>query len=155
MRSLFRTTLTFLAVFVSLVTLTTAAHAAGGLRGGLSSGPDQVLFGAQLEFSPIAKNLYIVPSVEAGFGDDLFTLHFNGDLQYRFSVDGGVRPYAGGGVSIVYADPDGGGDSNTDIGVNALGGIYFGKSTPMFVQLDLGLTDEVPDLKAVFGINFF
>jgi hypothetical protein len=131
------------------------ADVSTGLRGGLSVNPDQFLIGGQLEFAPIAKQLYVVPSGEAGFGDDLFTLSFNGDLQYRFRAHSDVKPYAGGGLSLYFVDSDFGG-SDTQLGVNILGGIYFGRNSrkPMFIDAKVGLTDEVPDWKFVFGVTF-
>jgi hypothetical protein len=156
MRYLVRPTLMFLAVLVSLALLAPPSGAmVGGLRAGFSGDPDQFLFGGQIEPDPIAENIHIVPSAEVGLGDDLFSLAFNGDFQYRFRTDSGIRPYAGAGLSLTYFDPDNeNADSETEFGVNALGGIYFGSTTPMFVDLKLGLTDEVPDFKVVFGINF-
>jgi hypothetical protein len=134
------------------------ANTSGGIRAGLSVNPDQFLFGGQLNFDPIGKNVYIVPSAELGLGDDLTTLSFNGDVQYRFHVSQGssVRPYAGGGLSIWWFDPDGPGGSDTNVGVDVLGGIFFGEANgnPMFVDVKLDLTDELPDWKFVFGINF-
>ncbi len=133
------------------------ADTSAGLRGGFSSGPDQFLIGGQINFSPVGENLYIVPSGEAGFGNNAFTLSFNGDLQYRFDVKRGseVRPYAGGGLSLYYVNLDGGG-SDTNMGVDVLGGIFFGRTSgnPMFIEAKAGLTDEVPDWKFIFGINF-
>ena len=131
------------------------ADVATGLRGGLSVDPDQFLFGGHLEFAPIADQLYVVPSGEAGFGDHLFTLSFNGDLQYRFKVHSDVRPYAGGGLAMYFVDSDFGG-SDTQLGVNALGGIYFGRNSrkPMFIDAKLGISDEVPSWKFVFGVTF-
>ena len=131
------------------------ADVATGLRGGISVNPDQFLFGGQLEFAPIAKQLYVVPSGEAGFGDDLFTLSFNGDLQYRFRAHSDVKPYAGGGLALYFVDSDFGG-SDTQLGVNILGGIYFGRNSrkPMFIDAKLGISDEVPDWKFVFGVTF-
>jgi hypothetical protein len=154
---------TGLLVVIALLSLTWSAAAfanvAGGLRGGFSSNPDQFLFGGQLNFEPVAHNLYIVPSGEAGFGDNAFTLSFNGDVQYRFDVrNSKVRPYAGGGLTVYYInfDNDFGGGDDTNLGVTVLGGIFFGRSTahPMFVDVKAGLTDEVPDWKFIFGINF-
>jgi hypothetical protein len=140
-----------------LLLLAPAARAdvATGLRGGLSVDPDQFLFGGHLEFAPIADQLYVVPSGEAGFGDHLFTLSFNGDLQYRFKVHSDVRPYAGGGLAMYFVDSDFGG-SDTQLGVNALGGIYFGRNSrkPMFIDAKLGISDEVPSWKFVFGVTF-
>ena len=136
-----------------------AAEVSGGLRVGFSSSPDQFLAGGQLNLDPISEHVYIVPSAEAGFGDDAFTISANGDVQYRFDVqDSKVRPYAGGGVSLYYVnlDNDFGGGSDTNVGVSILGGIFFGKDSghPMFAEVKAGLTDEVPDWKFIFGVNF-
>ena len=38
--------------------------------------------------------------------------------------------------------------------MNALGGIFFGSDPRMFVELKLALTDDIPDLKFIFGVNF-
>jgi hypothetical protein len=134
------------------------ANTSGGIRAGLSVDPDQFVFGGQLNFDPIGKNVYIVPSAELGLGDDVTTLAFNGDVQYRFHVSQGssVRPYAGGGLTILWFDQDGPGDSDTNVGVNVLGGIFFGEAhgNPMFVDVKLDLSDELPDWKFMFGVNF-
>ena len=152
--------ISFLAA-LSAVFLAVASHAwAGypaGVRGGFSSDPDQFVFGAQMEFPPLAKNLYLVPSGEVGIGDDAFSLAVNGDVQYRFHTSSGLIPYAGGALSIYYFDPDAdNADSNTDIGVSALGGLFFGSASgpPLFIDVKLGLTDEIPDWKFMFGVMF-
>ena len=132
-----------------------SAESSIGIRGGFSSHPDQILIGAHFQPPPIAKQLYIVPSGEAGFGDDAFTLSFNGDLEYQFGPQGTVRPYAGGGLSLYYVNVDNGG-SDTNLGANALGGLLFDRKSgwPIFLELKLGLTDEVPDWKIVAGLMF-
>jgi hypothetical protein len=128
------------------------AETTGGIRMGLSTTPDQFVFGGQLNFNPVGKQVYIVPSGELGVGDHVTTLCFNGDVQYRFETRSEVRPYAGGGLSLF--DVTDGGDTN--FGVSALGGIFFGRMNgkPMFVEAKLGLSDQIPDWKFVFGINF-
>jgi hypothetical protein len=151
----------FLIALAAVSSLTWAslasANTSGGLRAGFSSGPDQFVVGGQLELSPVADNVYIIPSGEVGFGDHLTSLAFNGDVQYRFVVHRSkVRPYAGGGLSVYYVNLDNGGGSDTHLGANILGGIYFNehKRNPMFVDVKAGLTDEVPDWKFVYGIDF-
>jgi len=140
---------------LSLGASAASAESSIGLRGGISSNPDQILFGAHFQPPPVAKNLYIVPSGEMGFGDDAFTLSFNGDLEYQFGREGSVRPYAGGGLSLYYVNVDNGG-SDSNLGVSALGGLLFDRESgwPIFVELKLGLSDEVPDLKALVGVMF-
>lgn len=151
---------------LAVLALAPASHAEvwGGVRGGFSFDPDQVNLGGQLEFDPVADNLYIVPSGELGLGDDAFTLSFNGDLQYRFQTQGKVRPFLGGGLTLFFIDYDrnrfgssfGGDDSATDLGVSFVGGIMFrsGSGHPMFVEARLALTDEIPDGKIMFAVNF-
>jgi hypothetical protein len=149
------------ALFAVLVTVfvlgasVASAESSVGIRAGLSSHPDQFLIGAHFQPPPVATNLYIVPSGEAGFGDNLFTLSFNGDLEYQFGSQGSVRPYAGGGLSLYYVNVDNGG-SDTNLGVSALGGLLFDRKSgwPIFLELKLGLSDEVPDLKVVAGLMF-
>lgn len=144
-------------VVLALGTASALADTSAGIRAGLSVNPDQFLFGGQLNLDPVGRHVYIVPSAELGLGDNLTTLSFNGDVQYRFPVDKGsdLRPYAGGGLTIYWVDVDGGG-SDTEVGVNLLGGIFFGDASgnPMFIDAKLGLNDEIPDWKFVFGINF-
>ena len=133
------------------------AYTSAGLHGGFSSGPDQFVIGPHLNLSAVGDNLYIVPSGELGLGDNLLTLAFNGDLQYRFVVHRSkVRPYAGGGLSVFFVDPDGPGGSDTNLGANLLGGIFFGEMNrhPMFLDFKVGLTSEMPDWKLQFGFNF-
>jgi hypothetical protein len=133
------------------------ANTTAGLRVGFSSTPDQFLVGGQLNFAPVAQRLYIVPSGEVGIGDHATTLSFNGDLQYRFLVhDAKVHPYAGGGLAVYYVNVNNGGGSDTQLGADILGGMFFNEKsgTPMFVEAKLGLTNEVPDWKFIFGVNF-
>jgi hypothetical protein len=147
------------AAVVVLAASPATAEVSGGLRVGFSSSPDQALVGGQLNLDPVSSHVYIVPSGEAGFGDHAFTLSFNGDVQYRFDVrDSKVRPYAGGGLALYYVnvDNDFGGGDDTNVGVSILGGIFFGRESghPMFAEAKAGLTNEVPDWKFIFGINF-
>jgi len=133
------------------------ARTSWGLHGGFSSNPDQFIVGPHLNLDAVGEHVYIVPSGEVGFGDNAFTMAFNGDVQYRFVVHKSkVHPYAGGGLSLYVFDPDGPGGSSTNLGPDILGGIFFGEMNgrPMFVDVKLGLTNEVPDWKFQFGFQF-
>ena len=133
------------------------ARTSWGLHGGFSSNPDQFIVGPHVNLDAVGEHLYIVPSGEVGFGDHVTSLSFNGDLQYRFVVhDSKVHPYAGGGLSLYYFNVNGGGGSDTNLGVDILGGIFFGEANgkPLFVDFKAGLTDRVPDWKLQFGFNF-
>ena len=109
------------------------------------------------------SGLHFVPSAEVAFGDELFTIYGNGDLIYRFSAGGSVKPYLGGGVSAVNYDPDDvevdgvtiKGESETEVGFSALGGAWFnaGGSTPWFIEGKVGLDDKTPDVKVMVGVG--
>jgi len=132
------------------------ASAQFGVRAGYSFEPDQVVLGAHYSIPVSAPSLYFIPSGEVAFGDELFTLNANGDLVYRFSTSGSVKPYVGGGVTLAMYDPDAeGADSQTEFGANALGGIWLNTegSTPWFIEGKFGLTDEVPDFKIMAGLG--
>ena len=131
------------------------AGASVGIRGGFSSDPDQILIGMQVETPPVGKQLYVIPSGEAGFGDDAFTLSFNGDLQYRFGSQTNARPYVGGGLTYFYADPDNG-ESDSSFGLNILGGVIFQQKSgqPIFLEAKIALDNDLPDFKMIVGLNF-
>ncbi len=69
---------------------------------------------------------------DEGSGDSRTYWELNGNVAYRFKIEGttAVAPYAGGGLNIAYSSrrSEGGGDgsSHTDLGVNLLGGTLFG-----------------------------
>ena len=61
------------------------------------------------------------PSVDLGWGDSLFSILGNADLQYSFSGKKAV-PFAGAGLGIAYYNFDESDNSETDIGLNVYGG---------------------------------
>ena len=130
-----------------------------GPRVGLSSGPDQVHFGAHLDFGNIARHIRFQPNVELGFGDHLKLFTINAEAAYRFSSRWDVwTPYLGGGLgaNVKSADTKGHSSSETDLGVNLLGGIEKGLSNGdrFFVEGKFSLND-VPDAKVTVGWTFY
>jgi len=135
-----------------------------GPRVGLSVDPDQVHFGAHIDYGMLSRHVRLQPNVELGFGDhvDLFTL--NAEAAYRFSDRWDVwSPYLGGGLgaNIRRYDNDfyhnnGHDNSDTEVGVNILGGIEKGLSNGdrFFVEAKFSLND-VPDIKVTVGWTFY
>ena len=104
-------------------------HDPGPIAGRRFTHPDQVHFGAHLDFGQFAKHVRFQPNAELGFGDnvDLFTV--NAEAAYRFSTQWDMwSPYLGGGIGANIKRYDGGIDkeTGTDLGVNLLGGIEKG-----------------------------
>lgn len=125
-----------------------------GPRVGVSSSPDQLVLGGQLDLGEIAPDLTLTPNLELGFGDDITVVQLNGDLHYHFLIQGSPwRPYAGGGLGIAFYDADRA--SDTEVGLNViLGAIVPTRSgSRFFTELKLGIAD-LPDLKLLVGWNF-
>ncbi len=147
------------ALVVLLITLPAAAGAAeSGFQGwgprlGFASDPDQAIGGVHFDMGEIAPNFRWEPNLEIGFGDEVTSFSANVLFAYYFPNKSSVTPYAGGQLAAVFFDPDKG-DSNTEIGADAVGGIEttFG-STRMFFELQLGFGD-IHDAKIIAGWKF-
>ena len=141
MRHVVRTAI--LGLFLAL--LAPPAMAGVGLQAGLGLSPDDFIVGVHWKGSPLDERLYIVPSVEAGFGDATM-IAGNLDLHYVFRTKSKLAPYAGGGLTVNWFDFDAG--SETDVGGSILGGIEL--SPKIYFEAKLGLGD-VPDAKFLIG----
>jgi len=136
-------------VLVACVVAAPATAANIGFRTGLALNPDDFVAGIHFRTDPLAKQLYFVPSFEAGFGD-VTMLAFNADLHYVFETDSKLSPYAGGGMTVNWFDFEG--NSDTEVGGSVLGGLLIGQTSMgrMFLEMKLGLGD-VPDAKILVG----
>jgi hypothetical protein len=140
-----------------------------GPRVGISEDPDQITGGVHVDFGEFAPGVRFQPSVEIGFGDDVFSVLVNGMVAYYFPLDINLSPYAGGQLSAAYYnldnDCDGFGrkfgsptncdDSETEIGAMAVGGIELELSggNRFLAEIQLGISD-LPDVKLVAGWTF-
>ena len=157
--------LLFLAVLVlvSLPALADEADLPGtekskwGLRVGLGTSTDQNIGGAQFLETPIANNLFLVPSAEIGVGDDHWIVSATAPFHYRFRTKAKIRPYAGGGVTIGFDRKTKGSkdETNTEIALRATGGVIFRLKggREMFGELNLVFGD-LNDIQAMIGWRF-
>jgi opacity protein-like surface antigen len=131
-----------------------------GPRVGLSLDPDQVHFGAHFDYGNFAKHVRFQPNVEFGFGDNVNLYTLNAEAAYRFTEKWDVwSPYLGGGLGAnikSWDGPDNHNNSETDLGLNLLGGIEKGLSNGdrFFVETKLSLND-IPDVKITVGWTFY
>lgn len=125
-----------------------------GLRVGGADGPDQVLAGFHLDLGQFAERVRFRPDLELGFGDDVDTLFVTAPVHYLFRVDSNVQPYAGGGLTAGWFDPDGG-RRDFEIGLKATGGAEWQRDNgrAFFLELELGFSD-VHDAQIVAGWTF-
>jgi hypothetical protein len=136
-----------------------------GPRLGVTVDPDQIHFGGHIDLGNFAEHVRFQPNLELGFGDNITLVAANLEAVYRFSSNWDVwTPYLGGGLGVnFYSWNDGkgkapghGDSDNTELGVNAVGGIEKGLSSGdrFFLELKLGFADS-PDFKVTVGWTFF
>ncbi|MFZ5980867.1 MAG: hypothetical protein ACOYVF_09580 [Candidatus Zixiibacteriota bacterium] len=144
---------------LTLVMLSVSSATAGkigfGVRGGYSSNPDQVVFGAQAMFGKFMKVARFVPSFDFGTGDNITTYTFNGDFRLTMKIpNSSLSLYGAAGPTVIYWDADKGG-TDTEIGATLTGGVAFpmGGKGQYNLEARFGIGD-VPDFKIMFGIMF-
>jgi hypothetical protein len=133
-----------------------------GARLGGSVNPDQLTVGGYVKLGKMTQMLSFRPSVDLGFGDNLFTVAGNVDAQVDFvDIEGTYKPFVGGGLGLIYYNAEGdsygdGDDSDTEIGVNLYGGVEraFGSYNRGYAEFRVGI-DDLPDFKFTFGYGFY
>lgn len=122
------------------------------LRAGFYSDMSALMLGGGL-LSSMGSSWFFNPNVEAAFGDGGNLVTLNADFHYDFPTNGPASFYVGAGPALLYASPDRG-DSNTDLGVNLLGGVsgVHGAVRP-FAQIKSILSDNT-ELALMGGIRF-
>lgn len=129
-----------------------------GPRLGLTADPDQIHVGAHLDYGDLTRHVRLQPNVEVGFGDDVTLVALNFEGTYRFGSRWDAwTPYLGGGPSLQFVGSDDrlGDGSNTEAGLNFLGGIdrVMSSGSRFFMETKLGLIDA-PDFKFTVGWTF-
>ena len=135
----------FSIVTLLLVAAATPAFAGLGLQAGASVNPDDFIFGVRFKSHDLGESIFLVPSVEVGFGD-VTMIAGNLDGHYKFKTSSKYAPYIGGGITLNWFDFDGG--SDTEFGGSILGGIQL--NDRFFFETKVGLGD-VPDWKFLVG----
>jgi hypothetical protein len=121
------------------------------VRTGASINPDQVFVGGQYEFGPVADRLWMQPNADLGFGNDVTLVAMNFDVVFRKGM--GQRStwtaFAGGGPAVNWYKMSG--FSETELGVNLVGGVRHAKG--LFTEVRLGFLDS-PDWRFGAGYTF-
>src|SRR5438067_1576907 len=121
------------------------------LRGGASVNPDQVYGGVQYEIAPIVHNVWLTPSIDAGFGNQATLIDGNIDFLYRRPVArrSPWTMHVGGGPALnYYRLPF---YSRTAAGIGAVAALSH--ASGWFTQLRLGFLEN-PDFRLGVGYRF-
>ena len=93
-----------------------------GIRAGRYMDSEEYFLGGEL-LSRVAGNLYFNPNGEYVFVDNLTYITFNLDFHYDFYTTSPLFFWMGAGLGILYSNPEGPPDSDTDLGVNLIFGV--------------------------------
>jgi hypothetical protein len=145
-----RRILPFTILALVLTAAAVPARAAGltgaGLQIGWSVDPDAFLAGFHYNARPLGEELDLVPSIDFGFGDDVFMIIPNLDAHYVLKTGSKLMPYIGAGVSFPWYDFDGGG-SEWEFGGALIGGAHINPNLAFEAKYGLG---DTPEWKFVF-----
>jgi hypothetical protein len=124
----------------------------------LTFDPDQIHVGAHMDFGNFFQHVRFQPNLDLGFGDDVTVVTANFEAAYRFGRRWSAwTPYVGGGPALAYyrIDTPGDDDSESDGGLNLIGGIERGleRGNRLSLQATFGLGD-VPEFKLTLGWTF-
>lgn len=125
-----------------------------GVRTGIYTDAEELFLGAEMN-TPIGHDVYFNPNLEYILVDGGTFITFNFDFDYVFPSSTAFNIWAGGGPAIVYTNPDGPINSETDLGIDLLFGLGFptkGTLIP-YVQAKV-LLGEQDDFVLAFGIRF-
>ncbi len=114
-----------------------------GLRTGVYTDAEDMFLGGEV-LTPLSPHLYLNPNVEYVFMDGGTYLTFNADFHYDFRTNSPVYLWSGAGLAVLYLNPQGPADSNTDVGANILFGLGIktaGRLVP-YIQAKAILSDN-------------
>lgn len=122
------------------------------LRAGAYLDAEAAFLGGEYRF-PITRELKLAPNLEWVFPDNATQLALSMDLHYDFRTGSRVQPWLGGGLGIYYRNPEGPGESDTDVGANFIGGLGLKGDLMPYIQLKLVVKGDTETVLA-FGLRF-
>jgi hypothetical protein len=130
-----------------------------GVRGGQytdlgDSEVDEAFLGVEL-IAGITNHIYFNPNLEYVFVDHGKLGTGNLDFHVDFPVTQAAHLWLGAGLAVVYTDPEGPPESDTELGLNLLvgAGVHVGAVIP-YAQLKLLVIDDYEELVWAVGVRF-
>lgn len=126
-----------------------------GVRTGYYFDAGDVFIGGEY-VSPFNRRLDFNPNIEFILIDNASYITFNFDAQYQLPDRNRSNDmWLGGGLGILYVNPEGRGDNEVDMGINLLFGISFVTQSSLtpYLQTKLVLSDNT-EFVLGFGLRF-
>ena len=125
-----------------------------GLRVGTYSDVGDIFLGGGFT-TPLGQRWFFNPNFEYVFAEHQTYATFNGDFEY--SIPDRVRHvsfWAGGGLGIIYDNPEGPSGSDTHLGLNLMGGVGIQTGSVMpYIQPKI-ILKENSEFVMGFGVRF-
>ena len=143
---------TTLVLFLSLFSNARAQTYVDARMGAYVDAEDLFVGGGVL--TRIVDSFYLNPNVEYVFAERADVATFNFDFHYDFPERRNVFAWAGAGLAVLYNDPDGPIESNTDVGANLLFGVGFDLDPVIpYIQGKVILSED-NEFVLGFGVRF-
>jgi len=147
-------------LLLAMIATPKTAHAEiSGVGGKLGySNPENLdgtaALGVHAEIEKRGTRLHLLPNVMYWSVDGVRDVSPNVDVYYHFNPEGRVTPYLGGGMGLNFVHNDRSDRSNTDLGLNLLGGLRFpGQSNHYFLEGRYTASD-VSQVSVLTGVTF-
>jgi hypothetical protein len=132
-----------------------AAHADDadwGLRFGAYTDAEAAFVGAELMIH-LDGRLYLNPNLEWAFAERRDIVSLNADLHYDAAVTRKAYVWVGGGLGVVFTNPEGQGNGDTDLGANFLGGAGLRGNVIPYFQLKVVVAGH-SEVALTLGLRF-
>ncbi|HXY39915.1 MAG TPA: hypothetical protein VEQ10_09605 [Vicinamibacteria bacterium] len=149
MRSLTRP----LAAIAALATMAAVPASAGdfSVRAGAYTDESRFFIGAEYR-AFIQGHIAVAPNLEVVIPEEGSYFSFSADLHYVFPTQGPLAAWLGAGLGV-YARSHEGGNSQTHVGLNLIGGLGLKTKLKPYMQLKVVVKDDTA-LVLGFGIRF-
>jgi hypothetical protein len=141
-------------ILVGVAAVFLASEASAGdlsLRAGAYTDADAFFLGIEYR-TPVSGRWHAAPNFELALPGDGTYFSANADLHYVLSAQGRLRPWLGAGIGLYARDHDDHG-SDTDVGLNLIGGLGLRAQLDPYVQLKVAVKSDTA-LVLGFGVRF-
>jgi hypothetical protein len=143
-----------IALFILICAVPAQADIRPGVRGGGYFDSDSFFIGGEI-LTPVATDWYFNPNVEFAFSDRADLITFNFDFHYDFETSRNLYVWVGAGPAVIYRDPEGRIEGDTDFGANIFMGLGFRTGTRLipYIQPKVIVADN-SEFSLAFGVRF-